>query len=46
MEGRFSQLLPTKVPDEKIRALAIAMLKVKGVKQTKGGPEAGRRFRR
>jgi hypothetical protein len=46
MEGRFSQLLPTKVPDEKIRALAIAMLKVKGVKQPKGGPEAGRRFRR
>ena len=42
MEGRFSQLLPTKVPDEKIRALAIAMLKVKGVKQTKGGPEAGK----
>src|ERR1035437_8474596 len=31
MEGRFSQLLPTKVPDEKIRALAIAMLKVKNV---------------
>src|ERR1035437_4224921 len=46
MEGRFSQLLPTKVPDEKIRALAIAMLKVKGVKQPKSGPEAGRRFRR
>src|SRR5665811_863376 len=37
MEGRFSQLLPTTVPDEKIRALAIAMLKVKGVKQPKGG---------
>jgi hypothetical protein len=46
MEGRFSQLLPTKMPDENIRALAIAMLKVKGVKQPKGEPETGRRFRR
>ena len=31
IEGRFSQLLPTKVPDERMRALAMAMLKVKGV---------------
>jgi len=45
MEGRFSQLLPTKVPDENIRKLALAMLKVKGVKQPKGGPETGGRFR-
>jgi len=30
MEGRFSQLLPTKVPDENMRALARAMLAVKG----------------
>ena len=29
MEGRFSQLLPAKLPDENIRALAMAMLKVK-----------------
>ena len=47
LEGRFSQLLPTKVPDEKMRALAMAMLKVKGMQQTKGGAELGRsRFRR
>ena len=46
MEGRFSQLLPTKVPDENIRTLAMAMLKVKGVKQPKGVTETGRRFRR
>jgi len=47
LEGRFSQLLPTKVPDEKMRALAQAMLKVKGMQQGKGGLELGRsRFRR
>ena len=47
IEGRFSQLLPTKVPDEGMRALALAMLKVKGMQQAKGGPELGRsRFRR
>jgi hypothetical protein len=46
MEGRFSQLLATKVPDENIRALAIAMLKIRGAKQPKGGLETGRRFRR
>jgi hypothetical protein len=47
LEGRFSQLLPTKKPDEKMRALALAMLKVKGMQQAKGGTELGRpRFRR
>jgi hypothetical protein len=47
LEGRFSQLLPTKVPDEKMRLLAMTMLKVKGVKQPKGGPaQSGSRFRR
>jgi hypothetical protein len=47
MEGRFAQLLPPKVPDETMRALAVAMLKAKGVQQAKGGPELGRsRFRR
>jgi hypothetical protein len=28
LQGRFSQLLPTKAPDEKIRIVAAAMLKV------------------
>ena len=47
MEGRFSQLLPTKVPDENMRALALAMLKVKGVQQAMTGKGQGRsRFRR
>jgi hypothetical protein len=47
LEGRFSQLLPTKVPDEKMRELALAMLKVKGMQQAKGGAELSRsRFRR
>ena len=47
IEGRFSQLLPTKVPDKGMRELALAMLKVKGIQQTKGGTELGRsRFRR
>jgi hypothetical protein len=47
MEGRFSQLLPTKVPDEKMRALAMAMLKVKGIQAASGRTELGRsRFRR
>jgi hypothetical protein len=31
MSGRFAQLLPNKVPDEGIREVAKAMLKVKGV---------------
>jgi hypothetical protein len=31
LQGRFSQLLPTKAPDEKMRIVATAMLKVKGV---------------
>ena len=30
VKGRFARLLPTKVPDEEIRAVARAMLKVKG----------------
>ena len=47
LEGRFSQLLPTKKPDEGMRKLALAMLKVKGMQQAKGRPELGRsRFRR
>jgi hypothetical protein len=47
IEGRFSQLLPTKVPDKEMRALALAMLKVKGIQAAKSGPELGRsRFRR
>jgi hypothetical protein len=32
MKGRFAQLLPTKVPDDELRQIAKAMLKVKGVK--------------
>ena len=32
MKGRFAQLLPTKVPDDGLRQVAQAMLKVKGVK--------------
>jgi hypothetical protein len=31
MKGRFAQLLPTKVPDDAVRDVAKAMLKVKGV---------------
>ena len=47
IQGRFSQLLPTKVPDEGMRALALAMLKVKGVQQAMTGKVQGRsRFRR
>ena len=47
LQGRFSQLLPTKVPDEAMRALALAMLKVKGVQQAMTGKVQGRaRFRR
>jgi len=45
MEGRFSQLLPTKVPDENMRALAVAMLKVKNV-QHEMAAKGQRRFRR
>jgi len=37
LKGRFAQLLPTKVPDEGIRAVANAMLKGKGVAQAKSG---------
>ena len=47
LQGRFSQLLPTKVPDEGMRALALAMLKMKGVQQAMTGKGQGRsRFRR
>ena len=47
LEGRFSQLLPTKVPDKGMRELALAMLKVKGIQAATGGPQLGRsRFRR
>jgi len=35
VEVRFSQLLPGKVPDENKRALAKAMLKIKGVADAK-----------
>jgi hypothetical protein len=47
IQGRFSQLLPVKVPDKEMRALALAMLKVKGVQQAMTGMGQGRsRFRR
>jgi hypothetical protein len=47
LEGRFSQLLPTKTPDEAMRALALAMLKIKGVQQAMTGQGQSRsRFRR
>ena len=37
MKGRFAQILPPKVPDEQIRLVAKAMLKVKGVMSAKLG---------
>jgi len=37
MKGRFAQILPTKVPDEGLREVAKAMLKVKGVKFAQRG---------
>ena len=47
LKGRFSQLLPTKMPDEKMRAVALAMLKVKGVQHAMAAKGPGRtRFRR
>jgi hypothetical protein len=47
MEGRFSQLLPTKVPDENMRALAAARLKVKDAHHAMDAKKQGRpRFRR
>lgn len=47
LEGRFSQLLPDKAPDENLRMLAMVMLKVKGVQQPKSRSKPGRpRFRR
>jgi hypothetical protein len=42
MEGRFSQLLPTKVPDENMRVLAKAMLKVKGAHHAMDAKKQGR----
>jgi hypothetical protein len=41
MTGRFAQLLPTKPPDEGIREVAKAMLKVKGVGQVTQVPGNG-----
>jgi len=37
MKGRFSQILPSKVPDEAMRDLAKVMLKVKGVGRATSG---------
>ena len=42
MEGRFSQLLPTKMPDENMRALAKAMLAVKGAHHAMTAKKQGR----
>jgi hypothetical protein len=42
MEGRFAQLLPPKPPTEEHRALAHAVLKVKGVNADKLGAERRR----
>jgi hypothetical protein len=36
-KGRFTQILPTKVPDEGIQVVAKALLKVKGLAQAKLG---------
>ena len=44
MKGRFAQILPTKVPDDGLRQVANAMLKVKGVKF--GQPGNARRLPR
>ena len=35
MKGRFAQILPTKVPDDGLRQVAKAMLKVKGISPAK-----------
>jgi hypothetical protein len=37
MKGRFAQLLPTKVPDDGLREVAKAMLKLQGVKFAQSG---------
>ena len=37
IKGRFAQILPPKVPDEKMRLVAQAMLQVKGVKFAQQG---------
>jgi hypothetical protein len=37
MKGRFAHILPTKVPDDGLRQVARAMLKVKGVKFAQPG---------
>jgi hypothetical protein len=47
MKGRFTQILPTKVPDEGIQQVAKIMLKVKGVGRVTQVPGGGvRRSRR
>ena len=42
MKGRFAQILPPKVPDENIQAIAKTMLKVKGVKTSSLGKGSSR----
>ncbi len=44
IQGRFAQLLPTKIPDAAMRDLAKVMLKVKGAGRAKAGitPRAAR----
>ena len=37
MKGRFAQVLPPKVPDDGLRQVAKAMLKVKGIKFAQRG---------
>ena len=37
IKGRFAQILPTQVPDDGLRHVATAMLKVKGVKFAQSG---------
>ena len=37
MKGRFAQILPPKVSDERMRLVAQAMLQVKGVKVAQQG---------
>ena len=40
IKGRFTQILPTKVPDTAMRDLAKAMLKVKGAGRATSGATA------
>jgi len=37
MEGRFAQILPPKIPDDKMRLLVKTMLEVKGITPIKPG---------